>query len=473
MTDNQGLIPNSVGLSDDLLYNLKPSSGTGKSYRVSVQPTNKSIFAPADSAIIYIPCGRRGTFLDTQQSYIKYTIWNQDPNNAVKIDGTGACVINRLDVFHGSNLLETVQQYNVLYNFLMDFNMSATDRLGASSIFGFDGTAYDVGNIRVGASLGVSNATTFSAAGTNNRLTVCMPILSGVIGMGLDKMLPVGYLSDDIRCEFVFESTTQGMVYANTNATQVSWAITGVELELCYVELGDDSLSIVNSVSPLNGPLFLHGNSFRHYTSTVPAGSSGQFSCLVPQRFASTKGLIMCPRRGTEIASTAVGAQSYSISSRCNFNIETYWFRVGSALIPSKFVVLSSSTGQTASGYAEGYMEIQKFFHSCNTPLYSGCLPFSYYNVNENANSAVGAGGVVALSTTADSYKNGFAIAQNLETYAQRNSTIINGMNTLSAQTFFECTISTATGTSFTLNFYSNYDHILVKDEAGLLSVRF
>jgi hypothetical protein len=86
MTDNQGLIPNSVGLSDDLLYNLKPSSGTGKSYRVSVQPTNKSIFAPSDSAIIYIPCGRRGTFLDTQQSYIKYTIWNQDTNNAIKID---------------------------------------------------------------------------------------------------------------------------------------------------------------------------------------------------------------------------------------------------------------------------------------------------------------------------------------------------------------------------------------------------
>ena len=68
MTDNQGLMPNNVGLDDSLLYNLKPNSGAGKDYRVSCTPTNKSIFSPCDQAILYIPCGRRGTFLDPQQS---------------------------------------------------------------------------------------------------------------------------------------------------------------------------------------------------------------------------------------------------------------------------------------------------------------------------------------------------------------------------------------------------------------------
>ena len=104
MTDNQGLLPNSVGLDDSLLYNLKPNSGNGKAYRVSVTPTNKSIFAPGDQAIMYIPCGRRGSFLDPQQSYVKYTIRNNDISNNITVDGTGACVINRLDIFHGSNL---------------------------------------------------------------------------------------------------------------------------------------------------------------------------------------------------------------------------------------------------------------------------------------------------------------------------------------------------------------------------------
>jgi hypothetical protein len=83
MTDNQGLMSNSVGLDDSLLYNLKPNSGNGKSYRVSVTPTNKSIFAPSDQAILYIPAGRKGTFLDPQQSYIKYTIWNNDISNNI------------------------------------------------------------------------------------------------------------------------------------------------------------------------------------------------------------------------------------------------------------------------------------------------------------------------------------------------------------------------------------------------------
>ena len=104
-------------------------------------------------------------------------------------------LFNRLDIFHGSNLLETVQQYNVLYNFLTDFNMTASDRLGASSLFGMDATAYDIGNIRNGATLGIAAAGTLNNAGTKNRLTVCMPVLSGVIGTGLDKMLPVGVLN--------------------------------------------------------------------------------------------------------------------------------------------------------------------------------------------------------------------------------------------------------------------------------------
>ena len=51
MTDNQGLIPNSVGLSDSMLYNLKPSAGSGRAYRCSVQPTNKSVFPPQDTII--------------------------------------------------------------------------------------------------------------------------------------------------------------------------------------------------------------------------------------------------------------------------------------------------------------------------------------------------------------------------------------------------------------------------------------
>ena len=452
MTDNQGLVPNNISITSDLQYNLKASSARGRSYRASIQPTNKSLFGPQDTAILYIPCGRRNTFLDTQQSYIKYTIKNTDPTNIINLDGCGACVINRFDVFHGSNLLESVQQYNVLYSYLMDFQINSANKAGLSSAYGF-------------ANSGASDARKGSAIVKANKLTVAMPLLSGVVGLGLDKMLPVGVLSDDIRCELTFEALTASVV--STTAATTAWEISNLELELTYIELSDEAMSIVNSHTNLNDSVFLSGNSWRHYVSSLPSGQTGMFNCLVPSRQASLKTLVCLPRRSTEIAD----ALSFSLSSRVNPNIDSYNWRIGGAMFPQKYVTLKNTQ---AGGYAEGFMEIQKSWHSLNHPECASALGFDYFNVADAADATVGAGGVIAVNTAANSYKNGFAIATEMETYANKSDVMINGYNTLNSQVFFECTIgSTGPTAAYTLDFYANFDHILVKDTNGLLSVRF
>jgi len=451
MTDSSSLLQNRTSVTSDLQYNLKPSSGRGRAYRASILPTNASTFQPSSTTILYVPCGRRGTFLDPQQSYIKFTLLNNDATNALNFDDGGWSPINRIDIFHGSNLLESVQQANVLYSFLYDFETNASQRAGLSCLSGLHPTQPRQG-LDIAASAGV---------------TVALPLLSGVIGMGLDKYLPVCALADDIRVEITWEAQTQGMVYA---AAGTAWSITGVELELTYIELQDESLAIVNSESPLNGTLFLHGNSWRHYVSTLPTGTSGVYSTLVPARQASLKSLVVCPRRATEIAL----ATAYSLSSRINPNFANYWFRIGANLIPQKYVQLINSNG-TIRSFAEAYMEIQKMFHSMNHPEFSGCFPFSGFNIADNASAdtSVGGGGVKVPNTGSTSYGNCFAIGQNLETYSQKDDVIINGLNTLSSQIFFEANINTATTASYTLDFYANFDQILVKDETGILSVRF
>jgi hypothetical protein len=293
MTDTQSLIPISLGLTDDLLYYLKKSSGRGRSYRCSVQPTNAQTFAPGSTTILYIPCGRKSTFLDTQQSYIKFTLQNNDTNNTINVDGCAASLINRIDTFHASNPLESIIQYNVLYNFLMDFQTNSAQKMACSNHMGFSNNnnlamISSVASGAVAVGLNIGTATTgirdgaklpvAPAANTPSKLTFCLPVLSGDWGMLLDKMLPVGALNDDIRIEITWEQQLLGVVYntlAATNA-QVAWSITGVELELCYVELADDSMQIINSVSPLNCDIYLHGKSYRHYVSTLPLGTSGQ-----------------------------------------------------------------------------------------------------------------------------------------------------------------------------------------------------
>ena len=79
MTDATALLlPNQTGVPQDCLYNLKPSSVRARSYRASIPTTNKSVFGGSDQAILYIPGGRKGTYLDPQQSYLRATIQNND-----------------------------------------------------------------------------------------------------------------------------------------------------------------------------------------------------------------------------------------------------------------------------------------------------------------------------------------------------------------------------------------------------------
>ena len=292
MTDAEAFLPNRVAVSNDALYNLKPTSCRGRAYRGSVPPTNKSTFNPSDTMIFYVPGGRRNTFLDGTQNYLKLTIKNADTANTLTFDHHGSCVINRIDIFHGSALLETIQAYNVLMNYLYDFNLNLATSYGMSNMLGCHpdiGTDYRKGVVK---------AYTATAAST---ITLCIPILSGSIGLSLDKLLPIGQLSDDIRIKITLESNTLAFCASTTTALiSNAWSIISAELELNIIELSDEGMSIINSMTPFNQPVYLHGNSWRHYASTLAASSSGNYSTLVPARFASLKSICVLPRRSTE-----------------------------------------------------------------------------------------------------------------------------------------------------------------------------
>ncbi len=455
MTDTAALIDNRQGISSDVAYSLKHSSCRGRSMRASILPTNAMTFAPGSQAIMYIPGGRKNTYLDTTQTYLRGTLRNLDPTNAMYFDGGGWSVINRLDSFSAGNLLESCQQYNVLYSYLMDFGLSYAQREGMSAMLATSSATtttmrqgYDVSG---------------SSTSVNGQYTFCLPILSCVVGTGLDKMLPLGELNDDIRLEFTFESQIVGMCAA---AGTPNWSIIDFEIEAVFVELSDEGQQMVNSTFSPERPIYLHGNSWRHYVQTLPANQAGGFSYLVPARFASLKTLVVCPRRSTEVTANV----AYSVSSRVNPNIAFYNWRVGSAIIPQKMVYLENlnSTGS----YSEVFAEIMKAFHSLDNPANSSSVNQAMFNVCDNVPANLAQTGVMQGQTGVNSCQNAFAISTELELFSQRSDLLVSGLNTLSTQVFFEGTINTAPTVSYTLDFYANYDVILVI-ENGIMSAKF
>jgi len=478
MTDSSALLANSLAVSDQVLYSLKPSSARGRSYRASVAPINASTFNPNTQAIFMIPCGRRNSYLDVNQSFIKFTIKNNDVSgNSFYVDNNAGCFINRIDIFHAGNLLETIQSYNQIMSYILDFQTNPAQRVGLANMYGMATATNDLALSRQGMFLAGGQSATF-----------CIPILSALIGLGADKACPVGFLSDDIRVEITLEQQTTAVCYSA--APTGSWQMTFAELELCYIELQDEAQRLVDEMTPPSHGIYLHGNTWRHYVSQLPASTTGVYSTLVPARMASIKSLICLPRRNTEVSS----ATSYSLSSRVNPQIASYWWRCGSVLIPARYVTLWNPN--TTSNFSEGFAEVQKNFHSLTNPEYAGSIPFLQYNVvDANTDVTVGGnsttGGVVALSTGTSSYKNGFAIATETETFAGKTNVLLSGLNTLNSNIFFEANIGIGAGTAlggngvantytsvvgpataYTLDFYANFD-IIFALENGVLTARF
>jgi hypothetical protein len=204
---------------------------------------------------------------------------------------------------------------------------------------------------------------------------------------------------------------------------------------------------------------------------------------------ASINGLVLLPRRSNEIT----GASSYSISSRLNPTITSFWYRIGSVLCPARPIALSNN--QNTYGYSEAFMEIQKSFHSVTSPEYTGSIAYQNYAICDAAADlgvgGVATGGVYASGSGLSSYTNGFALALECESFSGKSNVLLSGLNTLNSNIFFEANLGYSVATAligsgnantmadikgpqsaFTLDFFANFDIIYVIQD-GQMTARF
>lgn len=437
MTDNS-LFANPKKVSSSVLYDLKAMSVPCNEYRASIRAT-KSSYSPSDTITTYIPA-RRNCFLNCQNSYMRFTVANQDADVSFNVDGTAYSFFKDQTITHGSNVLETIGNMDVLASYLADFQMGYSDKYGFEATMG---TTADRVGVEVGADL---------------QRTFCVPILSGVVGALNPKFLPLG-ISDDIALQLTLNTGTLGAAWQA--ATTDYYTIIDFQLELSILQLGEEGMKMVESITPFSKPIFMNTETFRHVSPTLQASSSGNQTLALPFRLMSLKQLILCPRRSTEIASQT----SYSISSRINPNFETVQFRMGSLMVPQYPITLKNAN--TTGAYGEGFMNTVVASNKLST-MTAPSIPFAQYNVADAADATCD---VSQYSTTTSSYLNAFALAQEFESFANSSSVILNGSNTLNLNMYLETTSNTAIGaTAYTIDSYAHADMLLKLDTTGLYS---
>ena len=407
-----------MSLSDSLVYAPKPSAVSGQKYRQSVPTYNKSEFLPGETLMLNIPCGRKNQFLNQRMSYLKFKIVNLETTttDTLQFDYSGASLFSSFELYHGSQLLESIREYGALYTLWQDM---------VGSVEAMKHT----GNLLEGCS------DTFERQGmTLNggaEITMCIPLLSGIIGSMQSKYLPCGDMHGDLRVELTLANANDGVI----GAAARKWGVKQATLELEYVELNSEAGRMISQQNA--GGYVISGDSFANYASTVSTGVSNA-NILIPARFSSLKTLFTVFRKQSNIAKSS----AKTVSERLNpfQSAGEAYFSIGGKNVPS--TPMTSST--------EMFAEVQKSLHTFGTVDSSSVMSRANYSIQNGA----------------------FVLAQDLETSSHKSKVSENGINTLSTNTHLYARFPGSIGYAMRVDTWAHYDFVLLIQN-GQASVRF
>ena len=478
-------------LPKNLKYQSKVESAFAKSYRSNIAPQNGTgIYNAGDTIIINIPT-RNNLSLNTADSILKFTSKFANGSGSActaRYDSNGAHAhFQRIRIFHGSNLLQDIDNYGVLAKMIYDLQLSNDANQGKFNILSgtrndmvavlpvtvggptwtADNVAADI-NTGISAAVSVFNGANLSvytansgeticsglATGNNVSFTYCLNLISLIGSLGAGHYLPLWKLtSAPLRVEI----TLANSAYNVCNATQpLTITYSNVEFIGEYIELGDTAISMIES--SLEGqPLQYAVTDYRSYSYNNSITTAvTQVQMPIPAKFSSLKSIFVMQRETPTVA--GAGFFPYSFVSE---SLTDYQFRIGSQLAPSKAI----STPQ------EMFCELMKAINTIGNIDHTPAIDKnSYYNVLVAPTALI--------NTTASqmniTQSGSFYIGLDCELYSGANKdSIFAGMNTLTSDIYAILDYPAAGAiTNLTYTAIAMFDSVLVF-ENGTAYVNF
>lgn len=467
-------------LPKNLRYGNKVESAAAKSYRTNIQPQNGTgTYQMNDTIIINIPT-RQNIVLSTSESYLKFTTTytSKANNNLLRLDSCGAHgLFSRLRVWHGSNLLQDIQEYGLLAKMLMDLQAPTDAVYGKLNVT--TGTRNDLtltlptaaapaapgttaANIdtAINTALAPLTAANVSAFQTNSgelisaslandattSVTYCLNLISLVGSLCSQQYFPLfACTSAPLRLEITLQDTAVKSYVALLEST---FAISNCEYVANFIELSDAAMGMIQT-SLQGSPLQFVVPDWRNYqySFALTNNSASQVNFPIPAKFSSLKSLfVTCRPRGT-------GTLTY-FPYACNVNgITDYNFRIGSQIMPTK----------APNNIQEQFMEVLKAIGSISDLNHHPSIEKTSYSLNSSTqvtalNNSVVNSGSFYIGLDLENYSN----ASKDSIFAGYNSNtddifaVINvGVNALSstarfdAFALFDCVIVLENGTAY------------------------
>jgi len=471
-----------MSLPKNLLYQNKVDAMSAKAYTSNIQPQGAQTYAANDVMIFNIPCNRN-TVLSPHDTYLKFNLTATNGATAqdwVRLAKAGAhSIIQRLRVFHGSQLIEDLDNYANLVATLVSLQRSADSVAYKGSVTeGFDdscavlvngtgaGAAVPTYNINALRGARISNPLYGAAAGlaggaTTPVRTFCIPLVS-ILGSLSSKYLPLfAMTSAPLRVEIQLVSNSQIPFVAITAIA--SFAVTNVEIIGSFIELSDQALSVVQQATA-GGPLTMAVDRYANlvFNATLNNATTN-VSSPVPFKYSSTQAILNTIRQHSG------GALTFDAYGSFNYNINEYWYQFGSESIPSKHPGSSSTGGadhQTMAMYAFSALGSPAALdYNPNINLYSYDTLAIPVASAETANTCVG-----NLSSISGS----FVIGQELVSFPSANQDqMFSGRNTSTEDIYHNMIFNpNATTPAVRFDYYCLHHAVLIA-ENGQLTIRY
>lgn len=450
----------------NLKFQSKVESAPARRYLTQIQPQGGTgAYNPGETITINIPT-RANTCLIPSESYLKGQ-FNLIASSAATSSCLESCgwhqFIQRVRVFHGSNLLEDIDNYGQLAKILYDYQVPEDAVKGRFSIT--SGTNADFSVATGGAIAGDTLLNSRSvnrgrALGALAAATTSFPfainLVSLVGALAGEKYLPLWEMTAaPLRVELVLQSSLIRAMMVEGGAG-LNFTATGVNYVAEFLELPDSAISAIKSGS--SSPMQMVLPSWRSYTNSASLADAvqTQVSFPLPAKFSSLKCLVVATRQ------TAGLAAQYP-SSHCAFGVGSansigYQFRVGSEVLPS--------TAPTS--IPEIYTEAVKCFGSLADLQVQPSIDNTAFSLNLPQTAA----GLIQASTE-DS--GSFLIGIDMEVYQNADkASIFAGTNTNTSDIFAIINYYQATGAAITVlqTAFACYDQVLVY-ENGVCYARY
>jgi len=434
----------------NLKFQSKVESAPARRYLTQIQPQGGTgAYNMGDTITINIPT-RNNTALIPSESYLRGQLnlsCSTADATAATFESCGVhSFIQRVRVFHGSNLLEDIDNYSQLAKILYDFQAPDDTVKGRFAVTsGCNGewstlTGGTSGALQIVRGYNRGAVTTVTTAAT--VVPFAINLISLVGALSGDKYLPLWEMTAaPLRVELVLKtSLVSSLLLVSGSATAPLFTVTGVNYSGEFLELPDSAVSAIKAGS--SNPMQVVLPSWRSYTNSAAITTAGtQVSFPIPAKFSSLKNLIVAARN-----SSFVAAAGYYPMAHCKFGLTSYNFRVGSEVLPS--------TAPTS--VPEIYCEAVKCFGSLADLNLQPSIDLISYQQDNPAN-------ITSLTNASVTDSGSFITGIDMEIYqAADKASIFAGTNTNTSDIFYIANYTPTGNVTIVQTAFASFDQVLV-----------